>query len=121
MNRTQKGAWYTLVMAILLAGFLVVWFLSMFGYIRESPLILLGWLLAILLYAATSVVLLRKKKKGPSGLNADEHDKVIRKNAVLVSFISVLVLSVIASIIPMIIYSTAVLMQYQRPIKGERS
>ena len=145
MNRTQKGAWYTLVMAILVLGFGVLVFLGMFGLIHESPIIIWGWFLVILMYMLLSFVLVKIKRSG-SEPNADERDKIIRKNAVLVSFISVLVLSVVASVIPCIIlegsgsirvvllpiinfgvllvtiliYSIAVLIQYPRNLRNAK-
>jgi len=100
----------------------------------------------ILLFMVVSVVLLRIKQSRAE-VDFDERDNSIRKTAVLVSFVSLWVLLIAASIIPafilgdvgsipvsflpiinlsvflitMLVYSSAVLIQYGRGGKGEKS
>jgi len=103
------------------------------------------WLLVILFFTIVSVVLLRIKQSRAE-VDFDERDNAIKKNAVMVSFISLWALLIAASIIPtlivgdegaipvfflpiinfgvfliiMIIYSVAILVQYGRGAKGEQ-
>jgi hypothetical protein len=139
MNRTQKGAWFTLTVAILLLVFGAIIYAAMFALgsrTVEGRLVRVwGWI--ILVFLAGGAVFVHWKRKH-SDVDFDERDNTIRKNAVVVSFISLLALLIAASLIPnlvvgdngaipvcflpiinlgvflivMLIYSVAVLVQY---------
>ncbi len=141
MNRTQKGALFTSGIAILLLAFGVVIFVQTVTSVELVRM----WLLVILFFTIVSVVLLRIKQSRAE-VDFDERDNAIKKNAVMVSFISLWALLIAASIIPtlivgdegaipvfflpiinfgvfliiMIIYSVAILVQYGRGAKGEQ-
>ena len=142
MNRTQKGAWFTFGVAILLLTFGLIIFTQMFASGATSIRLVRIWSLVILFFMGISVVLLRIKQSRAE-VNFDERDNSIKKNAVLVSFISLWVLLFAASIIPsfvagdagsipvcllpiinlgvfiivMLVYSVAILVQYGWGIK----
>ena len=99
MNKTQKGAWFTFGGAILLLTFGLIIFTQMFAAGATSITLVRIWLLVILFFMGISVVLLRIKQSRAE-VNFDERDNSIKKNAVLVSFISLWVLLFAASIIP---------------------
>jgi len=149
MNKTQKGAWFTLGIAILLLAFGLIIFTQMFaaGAISAKLIRLVRiWSLVILFFMVVSAVLLRIKQSRAE-VDFDERDNSIKKNAVLVSFVSLWVLLFAASIIPgfvagdggsipvcllpiinfgvflivMLVYSVAVLLQYGRGIKEKNN
>jgi len=139
MNRTQKGAWFIFGVAILLLTFGLIIFTQMFAAGATSITLVRIWLLVILFFMGISAVLLRIKQSRAE-VDFDERDNTIKKNAVLVSFVSLWVLLFAASIIPsfvagdggsipvcllpiinfgvflivMLVYSAAVLIHYGR-------
>lgn len=140
MNKTQKSAWFTSGITLLLLALGVV--------IPVQTVTSVGlfriWLLVISLFIIISVVLLRIKQSRAE-VDFDERDNAIKKNAVMVSFVSLWVLLIAASIIPncivgdegaipvcflpvinfavflivMLVYSVAILVQYGRGARGE--
>ncbi len=142
MNKTQKGAWFTFGVAILLLTFGLIIFTQMFADGATSITLVRIWSLVILFFMGISAVLLRVKQRRAE-MDFDERDNSIKKNAVLVSFISLWILLFAASIIPsfvagdagsipvcllpiinlgvflivMLVYSVAVLVQYGWGIK----
>lgn len=148
MNKTQKGAWYTCGVAVLLLVFGAIIFTGMFtpgGRTAGTGLVKV-WIWFILVFLAGGAALVHWKRE-PSNVDFDERDNSIKKNAVLVSFISLWALLIAASIIPcfvvgdegampvcllpiinvgvfiiiMAVYSVAILIQYGRGAKGEES
>jgi uncharacterized membrane-anchored protein len=138
MNKTQKGAWFTLGIGVLLLGFSIFIFAEMLSTgIESTKLIIRLWSLLILFFMGISAVLLRRKQS-PSEVDFDERDNLIRRRAVLIGFVSVWILLFLASIIPsfiagdagsipvcvlpiinlgvfliiMLVYSVAILVQY---------
>jgi preprotein translocase subunit SecG len=139
MNKTQKGAWFTLGVAILLLVFSAIIFAGMFapGSRTTGTGLVKIWIWLILVFLAGGAALVYWKRR-PSGVDFDERDVAVKKNAVLVSFVSLWVLLLAASIIPcfvvgdegampvcllpiinlgvflvvMLIYSIAILVQY---------
>ena len=139
MNRTQKGAWFTLTVAILLLVFGAIIYAAMFApgnMTAGTGLVKIwGWFILVFLAGGTALVHFKRK---PSDVDFDERDSVVKKNAVLVAFVSLLVLLFVSSIVPsfvavdegsipvcllpiinigvflvvMLIYSVAVLVQY---------
>ena len=136
MNRTQKGALFTSGMALLILalGVVVIPLQTV-----TSVKIFWIWLLVILLFTIISLILLRiKQSRGE--VDSDERDNAIKKNALIVAFISLWALLIAASFIPtlivgdngaipvcflpviniavfvivMLVYSVAILVQYGR-------
>ncbi len=99
MNKTQKGALFTLGIAVLLLAFGVIIFIDMLSPGARPTTLIKVWSLLIWAFMAISAVLLRRKQS-PAEPDFDERDNAVKKNAVLVSFVSVWVLLVAASIIP---------------------
>jgi hypothetical protein len=143
MNRTQKGALFTSGIALLL---LVLGVVVIPVQTLTSVKVFRIWLWIISLFFIISVVWLRFKQSRAE-VNFDERDNAIKKNAVLVAFISLWALLIAASFIPtlivgdegaipvcflpviniavflivMLVYSVAILVQYGRGTKGEES
>jgi hypothetical protein len=148
MNKTQKGAWFTLVVSILLVVFGLIIFRMMFtaGSRSAGTMLVKVWIWIILVFLTGGAALVFWKRK-PSEVDCDERDSSIKKNAVLVSFVSLLFLMVAASLIPsfivsetgsipvcflpvinlsvfpivMLVYSLTILVQYGRGVRGEKS
>lgn len=146
MNRTQKGAWFTLTVAILLLVFGAIIYSAMFSpgnmEVGTSLVKIWGWF--ILFFLAGGAALVHWKRR-PSNVDFDERDIIVKKNAVLVAFFGLLILLFAAAIVPsfvagdeglipvcllpivnlgvflivMLIYSVAVLLQYRWGEKGE--
>lgn len=148
MNKTQKGAWFTLTVAILLIVFGAIIYSVMFapGSRTAGVGLVKVWSCIILTLLAGGAALIHWKRK-PSEVDFDERDSAVKKNAVLVAFVSLWFLLFAASIAPsfavgdsgsipvcllpiinigvfiivMLIYSVAILLQYGRQGRGEKS
>ena len=148
MNKTQKNAWFSLAIfsfSIALAGYN---FYCEF-VVKKLPDSFLSrhWsVLAFLVIFIPAMILLRKKQS-PAEVDSDEQDVLIRKKALVASYTSVWILFIISILIlwlaigpggtiavwlfpfiilevffiAMIIYSIAILVQYGRESKGEKS
>jgi hypothetical protein len=143
MNRTQKGALFTagITLLLLALGVVVIPVQTV-----TSVKVFRIWLLVISLFIIISVIWLRIKQSRAE-VDFDERDNAIKKNAVMVSFISLWALLMAASFIPnfivgdngaipvcflpvinfgvflivMLVYSVTILVQYGRGAKGEES
>jgi uncharacterized Tic20 family protein len=144
MNKTQKGAWFSLaagLTCIASFGYIFVQFLVL----RKQPGLTGLWplLAAYCVLLGLPIVFLRKKQS-PREVDKDERDSLIEKRAVIAAFIGVWVLLFAATIIPrfivgidgsipvwslafinvgilfivLLIYSVAVLVQYGRKEKS---
>ena len=139
MNRTQKGAWFTLAVAILLLVFGAIIYAAMFapGSMTAGTELVKVWGWIILVFLAGGAALVHWKRR-PSGVDFDERDNAVKKNAVLVAFVGLWIVLFAAGIVPsfvagdegsipvcllpvinigvflivMLIYSVAVLVQY---------
>ena len=142
MNRTQKEALITSGFSLLLLALGIVILVQTLTSVEVFRI----WLLVISLFIIISAVLLRIKQSRAE-VEFDERDNAIKKNAVIVSFVSLWALLIAASIIPtlivgdegaipvcflpviniavflivMLVYSVAILVQYGRGVKGEES
>ncbi len=92
MNKTQKTAWFNLATALLSLATIACILIKIFllksfpeGFGGYFPLVAYG----VILVAAHVVM---RKKQSPAEVDKDERDKLIEKNAVLVSFVSVFLL-----------------------------
>jgi len=148
MNKTQKGAWFTLGVAILLIVFGAIIYGGMFapGSRTAGTGLVKVWIWLILVFLAGGAALVHWKRR-PSEVDFDERDSNVKKNAVLVAFVALWILLFAASIIPsfvagdagsipvcllpiinisvflivMLVYSFAILLQYALAAKGEES
>ena len=144
MNKAQKGAWFTLGVAVLLLVFLAIVFSGMFrpGSRMAGTGLVKVWSGFILVFLAGGVAFVHWKRR-PSVVDFDERDNSVRKNAVLAAFVGLWIVLFAASIIPsfvagdagsiqvcllpiinigvflvvMLVYSLAVLVQYGRRAK----
>ncbi len=147
MNKTQRRALFTLSISIALIAFGVIIFNSMFtpGNRTAGVKLVKVWMWLILAVSAGGAVFVYWKRK-PSEVDNDERDSYVKKNAVLVSFVSLWFLLFASSLIPgfvvgdagsipvillpiidfvvfliaMIIYSAAILAQYSWGVKGDK-
>ena len=137
MNKTQKGAWCTLIASL---------FLIIFGILLFTEIVILKNLftslhrfIALLFFSfMVPLFIFLRKKQSIAEVESDERDNLIIKRAVLVSFVSVWIMLAAVCIIPrfivgytgsidvwvlslinfaifliaMFIYSAAVLIQY---------
>ena len=133
MNRTQKGAWFGLVVPC----FPVVWFVCA-GILTNRLLPTLLPVVAFLVLAPITMFFVMRKKQSPAEVASDERDYMIRTKALLAGFVTVFVmlivlctvmvlasneeamvaahmsipLSVLAFLISIAVYSIAILVQY---------
>jgi len=147
VNRTQKGAWFTLGISSLLILFLAFVLRSMFlpGDRLAGVGLARGWSWLLLLFTGVSLFFVFRKQS-PVEPAADERDHLIRKNAVLASFISVWILLAAEAVLPstilddrgsiplaalpiinaailftaMLVYAAAVLVQYSQGVRNEQ-
>src|SRR5512136_1726478 len=101
MNRTQKGAWFTLGFSGLLILFLASVLRSMFipGDRLAGVGLARGWSWLILLFTVISLFFVFRKQS-PAEPATDEQDHLIKRNAVLASFIAVWVLLTVEAVVP---------------------
>ena len=101
MNKTQKAAWFTLGISLLLLAFGVIIFTSMFtpGGRTAGTGQVKFWAWLILAFLAGGFAFVHWKRRTPE-LDCDERDNGIKKNAVLVAFVLLWLLLIAASIIP---------------------
>jgi hypothetical protein len=147
MNRTQKGAWFTLGISSLLILFLAFVLRSMFapGDRQAGVELARGWSWLVLLFTIVSLFFVFRKQS-PAEPAADERDRLIKRNAVLASFLSVWILLAVEAVLPstllddrgsipvaalpiinttilftaMLVYAVAVLAQYGRGVRNEQ-
>jgi hypothetical protein len=147
MNRTQKGAWFTLGISSLLILFLAFVLRSMFvpGDRLAGVGLARGWSWLVLLFTVVSLFFVFRKQS-PAEPAADERDHLIKRNAVRSSFISVCILLAVEAVLSstllddrgsipvaavtiintailftaMLVYSAAVLVQYGRGVRNEQ-
>lgn len=145
MNKTQRRALFTLSISIVLIAFGVIIFNSMFtpGDKTAGVKFVKIWIWFILAVSVGGAVFVYFKRAAE--VDNDERDSYIKKNAVLVSFISLWFLLFASSLIPsfvvgddgsipvillpiidfgvfliaMLIYSATILAQYNWSSKGE--
>ena len=104
MNKTQKGAWVGLIISLFFIA-INIWAISTsnfsnfnltdFEQTTSRPLPMwLGFIVAV------AAVVFMRKKQSPAETGSDERDELIKRRAVLVSFVAVWVLLIIACVIP---------------------
>jgi uncharacterized membrane-anchored protein len=148
MNKTQRRALFTLSISLMLIVFGVIIFNSMFtpGDKTTGVKLVKVWMWLIMAASIGGAVFVHLKRRTPE-VDSDERDRYIKKNAILVSFISLWILLFASSLIPgfiagdmgsipvdllpiinvgiffvaLLVYSVAVLVQYGWGAKGEQS
>ncbi|MCJ7693164.1 MAG: hypothetical protein MUO22_07095 [Sedimentisphaerales bacterium] len=101
MNKTQKSAIFCLVTFLFCVVVMAYPFISIF-ILKSWPESFFSrfWsMIAYFVFIAASIIFLRKKQS-PAEPDFDERDDLIKKRAVLVSFVSVWILLAAACIIP---------------------
>ncbi len=147
MNKTQKGAWFSLFTAMFCIGLVSYGGIRIFVFKSMPGLFAVLWTLGIYFVFMVISMFFLRKKQSPAEVEADERDKQIMKRAVLACFISIWVFLAAISVIPrlivgidgsipvwlipimnlgvlfaaMLVYSVAVLVQYGWSGKGEKS
>lgn len=148
MNKTQKGAWFTLGIAILLLIFGAIIYTSMLtpgGRLAGTGLVK-AWSWLIILFIVVSLFFIRRKQS-PTEPDSDERDNNIKKNALTIAFVTICISLFIAGVIPtmitgdqgsipvcllpvinlgvflaaMFVYSASILIQYGKRVRGEQS
>ena len=147
MNRTQKCAWFTLGISSLLILFLAFVLRSMFvpGDRMAGVGLVMSWLWLVLLFVVVSLLLVFYRQS-PTEPATDERDRLIKRNAVLASFVVVWILLAVEAVLPsklvgdagsipvavvpivntailftaMLLYAAAVLVQYGRGVRNEQ-
>jgi len=148
MNKTQRSALFTLSISIVLIAFGVIIFATTYtpGDRTTGVKLVKFWMWLILAVTVGGSVFVHFKRRA-SEVDNDERDIYIRKNAVLVSFASFCALLFAAGVIPsfvagdqgsipvcllpiinfgvflfvMLVYSVAILAQYNWRDKGEKA
>lgn len=139
MNRTQKSAWFGLVVP----SFPVVWFIFTGIFLNNLSLTLIP-IVCFLLMTPVVMFIVLGKKQSPGEVASDERDYMIRSKALLAGFVSVFVmliflcsvmilasndetqvnayisipLSVLTFLIAIAVYSAAILLQYGKGGQG---
>ena len=146
MNKTQKSAWFGLVVTLTFLLFCLFLFIEL--TILKKMFFFMNLLGATLLFGLmVAWVIFIRKKQSPTEVETDERDKLIQTRAIVASFISVgilialtcLILRFIVGIsgttavweltlinflifeVVLLVYSVAILVQYGRGGKGEKS
>lgn len=104
MNKTQKSAWFCL--ATYLLALAIILYVSIKTLLLKSfPESLLErfWALVVYCIVVVTAIVFMRKKQSLAEVDEDERDKVIKRTAVLVAFVSVWILLFAASLIPQFI------------------
>ena len=94
MNRTQKSAWFGLVVPCFPVG----WYFCV-GTLTHNLLLTVVPMVVFLLAAPLAMFVIIGKKQSPDEVAIDERDYMIRSKALLAGFISVFVTLIVASIL----------------------
>ena len=99
MNRTQKNAWFNIVMALLSLAFGVYIVVEIAVLQRVPKVFVRFWpLLTFWLIAGIGIIFVRKKQS-PAEVDSDERDNFIKKRAALAAFVSVWIVLLVSSIV----------------------
>lgn len=147
MNLTQKSAWYNIA-AVIFGNVVVSYVIFQLGIRKIPPPRIAVYILPLSAVILISIILLSlRKKQSPNEPDSDERDKQIYHRAILVAFFSAIPFFLFVSAAPsffvgidgyvsvwslplvtlflfsviLTIYSVAILVQYTRGGKGEKS
>ena len=101
MNRTQKGAWFTLAYSLLCIA-LSIYLLIRIAVLKQLPERWFAFWIAVAFcfLMAASIIFLRKKQS-PGEVDSDERDRQIQRRAALAGFVAVWILLFVSSAIPL--------------------
>ena len=99
MNKTQKGAWVVLVLTAVLLIFSVTIPLAWFSEVLVLRTLHLLFFALTWIVMGLSFIFLRKKQSH-SEVDFDERDMLIKRKAASISYVSLWVLLIVASIVP---------------------
>lgn len=146
MNKTQKVAWFNLVGILVFLAISIYIAIKILVFRRLSVGFGTIWPLVAFYFLIPIIVIVMRKKQSLKEVDADERDNLIKRRAVLASFVSVWILLFAASIVPqlivgpegfvpawllsiinlgvlfgaMLVYCVAVIIQYGLGRKGEK-
>lgn len=89
MNKTQKGAWFSLFAALFCIGLVSYGGIRIFVFKSMPGLFGVFWLLGVFCVFMVISMFFLRKKQSPAEVEADERDKLINRRAMLASFVSV--------------------------------
>ena len=147
MNKTQKVALVNLAIMPLSIAVMMYPLVEIFVFKRTPERFGLYWVVIVFCVVMVPSVILLRRKQSASEVESDERDDLIKKRAVIASFISVWILLAGVTVIPRfvigikgsipvwllvfinlgvllgagLVYAVAVLIQYGRRGKGEKS
>ena len=100
MNKTQKGAWFSLTTGLLCIA-IIIWVVARLVISKTVPESSERfWPLAVYCVLVVISIVFMRRKQSPAEVDSDERDEVIKKRAVLASFVSVWILLAAATAIP---------------------
>jgi hypothetical protein len=104
MNKTQKGALVSLV-GVLLNIAVAVFLVVEIGVLKRLPESFSEkfWVLIAACVLGPILIIFYRKKQSSAEVESDERDNLIKKRAILVSFVSLWILLAALSIIPQLI------------------
>ena len=104
MNKTQRVAWVNLVTTLLCLTIIGYIFFNI-AILKKMPEGLLdrSWPLIVFFVLIGWVFVWMRRRQSPKEVDADEHDELIKKRAAMVGFVSVSVVLLVASVIPLFI------------------
>ena len=100
MNKTQKGALFTLIVSLFLILFGILLFTEIV-ILKKNLFVSLYRFIALLLFSfMVPLFIFLRKKQSLAEVESDERDKLIMKRAILASFVSVWIMLAGVCIIP---------------------
>ena len=99
MNKTQKGAWFTLVVGLLCFAIIIYTVVKIFIFKSLPEGFGSFWPLAAVWLLIGTTIFFMRKKQSPVEVKSDERDNLIQKRAALVCFVLVWFLLIISYVI----------------------
>ena len=100
MNKTQKEAWVNLICMLFNMGIIASLFVSLF-IIRRFPNAFDAFcVIAFGIIMVVGSFIFIRKKQSPKEVDSDERDSLLKKRAVMISYVSGWLLLAAASVIP---------------------
>ena len=99
MNKTQKGAWFTLVVGLLCFAIIIYTVVKIFIFKSLPEGFGIFWPLASVWLLIGTTIFFMRKKQSPVEVKSDERDNLIQKRAALVCFVLVWILLIISYVI----------------------
>ena len=108
MNKSQKGALFVLVMAIILFAFMAT---IPFAWFNEAPVVrMVPLFFFVLVWTVMGLsIIFFRRRQSPCEVDYDERDIAIKQKAIFASYITIWTLVLMGSIAPAILYEKGVL------------